>query len=84
MSTDDDKSKLAKLLSDLDVPDLKLAERCHPLVREFHKKFAQVVEDEESRTEVEEAEGENPYRVDPGLLEENERKLKELLSEDKR
>lgn len=84
MSTDDDKSKIAKLLSDLEVPDLKLPERCHDLVRDFHKKFDKEVEEEESELKFDEMMYQNPYQVDEGLLEENERRLKELLSEDKR
>lgn len=82
MTTDEEKSRLAKLLSNLEVTETKLSERCSDLVHEFHKQFGRIVEEEEGG-DVEEV-YENPYRVDSYLLIENERKLKKLLSENKR
>lgn len=80
MATDEDKVKIAKLLQGLEVPEVKLTERCNDLVREFHKKF-----DAEICVDGMEAEVyENPYVPDRELLEENEKKIKELLAETKR
>lgn len=83
MSTDEEKSKLAKLLHGLEVPEVKLTERCSDLVRDFKQKYSKEVDEEEAKMEIEEV-YENPYKVDKSLLEENERKLRELLTEYKR
>lgn len=86
MATDEEKCKLGKLLQGLEVPEVKLTERCSDLVKSFHQRFGGEVE-AESRQESEEINDgltENPYKVDPKLLEENEKKLKELLAESKR
>ncbi|XP_045784279.1 uncharacterized protein LOC123880277 [Maniola jurtina] len=80
MATDEDKCKIAKLLQGLEVPEVKLSERCNDLVREFHKKFDGDITIEE----MEAVNYENPYVPDKELLEVNERKLKELLKESKR
>ncbi|KAI8430858.1 hypothetical protein MSG28_001000 [Choristoneura fumiferana] len=84
MATDEDKTKIAKLLQGLEVPEVKLTERCHDLVKIFHEKFSKEVEEEEMRQQDNETVYENPYKVDPESLEENERKLRELLAESKR
>lgn len=84
MTTDEDKTKIAKLLQGLEVPEVKLTERCHDLVKIFHEKFSKEVEEEEMRQQVNETVYENPYKVDRDLLEDNERKLRELLAESKR
>lgn len=84
MATDEDKSKLIKLLQEIEVPEVKLTERCSDLVKEFHKRFDKEVEEEMEQEVVTDEFIENPYRPDPRLLEENERKLKELLTENKR
>lgn len=83
MSTDEEKSRLAKLLHGLEVPETKLSERCSDLVRDFQKKFGNDL-DEEEHPELTFNVLENPYRVDRKLIEENERKLRELLAECKR
>ncbi|CAG4955071.1 unnamed protein product [Colias eurytheme] len=80
MATDEDKTKLAKLLHDLEVPEMRIPERCSGLVKEFEQKYGAEVESEVLEEQV----YENPYVVDKKLLEENERKLKELLAESKR
>ncbi|XP_013147896.1 PREDICTED: uncharacterized protein LOC106110568 [Papilio polytes] len=82
MSTNDDKTRLSKLLQDLEVPEERLPERCRQLVKDLQEKFPEEITDEQSRTEGEEYV--NPYIPDKGLLEENERKLRELLGEEKR
>ncbi|KOB76510.1 Uncharacterized protein OBRU01_01738 [Operophtera brumata] len=83
MTTDEEKSRIAKLLQGLDVPETKLTERCTPLVKDFHHKFDKEVEEEAQSNMIEEV-YENPYRVDVALIEENERKLRELLFECRR
>lgn len=80
MTTDEEKSKLAKLLQGLEVAEMKLPERCNDLVHEFHEKYNNLVPSEEVENEV----YENPYVPDRALLEENEKKLKELLRDGKR
>lgn len=82
MTTDEEKSRIAKLLQGLEVPETKLTERCSDLIKDFHKKFDREVEEEEQ--DVMEEVYENPYKVDTHLLEENDRKLRELLAECKR
>ncbi|XP_063618167.1 uncharacterized protein LOC134791067 [Cydia splendana] len=87
MATDEEKLKLAKLLQGLEVPEVKLTENCRDIVNLFHEKFDKEVEEEEMRDRVAretETFDENPYKVDKGLLEENERKLRELLAKGKR
>ncbi|CAK1554989.1 unnamed protein product [Leptosia nina] len=81
MTTDEEKCKVAKLLQDLDVPELKMPERCSTLVKEFEEKFGQDIYD---ATDESTPIYENPYIVDKELLEENERKLKALLATHKR
>ncbi|XP_038216561.1 uncharacterized protein LOC119835667 [Zerene cesonia] len=80
MATDEDKTKLAKLLHDLEVPEMRIPERCSSLVKEFEQKYGAELESEV----LEEQYYENPYIVDKKLLEENEKKLKKLLAESKR
>ena len=80
MATDEEKSKLAKLLHGLEVAEIKLPERCNDLVRELHEKYHDLEVNEEVVNEM----YENPYIPDRALLEENEKKLKELLRENKR
>lgn len=82
MTTDEEKSRLAKLLDNLEVPECKLSDRCSDLVKEFHKKFDKIVETEENETEVEEYD--NPYIVNKTLLEEIEKKLKLLVAQNHR
>ncbi|KPJ09306.1 hypothetical protein RR48_15447 [Papilio machaon] len=82
MSTNEEKVRISKLLQDLEVPEDRLPERCRPLVKDFQEKFAEEVIDEQSSAENEEYV--NPYIPDRGLLDENERKLRELLGEEKR
>ncbi|XP_075991199.1 uncharacterized protein LOC142986573 [Anticarsia gemmatalis] len=84
MTTDEEKCKISKLLQGIEVPEVKLTERCNDIVKEFHKRFDKEVDDEIKQEDVESEAYENPYRVDPRLLEENERKLRELLAESKR
>lgn len=83
MTTDEEKSRIAKLLQGLEVPETKLTERCSALIKDFHQKFDKEVEEEEQSNVMQE-EHQNPYRADRHLLQENERKLRELLSECKR
>lgn len=83
MTTDEEKSRIAKLLQGLEVPETKLTERCSELIKDFHQKFDREVEEEE-KSNTTEVVYENPYRPDRHLLEENEKKLRELLSECKR
>ncbi|XP_048485801.1 uncharacterized protein LOC105393543 [Plutella xylostella] len=80
-TTDEEKSRINKLLSELEVPEVKLSARCSDLVKEFQTKFQAEVEDEET---MKEEVFENPYKVDAELMGENERKLSELLAESKR
>ncbi|XP_041987747.1 uncharacterized protein LOC121739371 [Aricia agestis] len=80
METDDEKSKLAKLLQDLEVPELKLPEKCNDVIRYIRQKFE--TENDEEPFAMEEYD--NPYVVDKNLLLENERKLKELIAESRR
>ncbi|KPI96073.1 PREDICTED: uncharacterized protein LOC106126352 [Papilio xuthus] len=82
MSTNEEKARISKLLQDLEVPEDRLPERCRPLVKDFHEKFAEEDTEEQSSTEIEEYV--NPYIPDRALLDENERKLRELLGEEKR
>lgn len=85
MSTDDEKTKIAKLVKGLEVPDLKLSERCSELIKVFHEKFDKEIEQEEKEAKSFNDEvWENPYKVDKMLLDENERKLKQVLEEYKR
>ncbi|XP_072930378.1 uncharacterized protein [Epargyreus clarus] len=81
MATDEEKFKLAKLLQGIEVPDVKISERGMSLVKEFQQKFGSEIETE-SMNDTEEYD--NPYVPDKVLLEENERKLRELLAESKR
>lgn len=85
MATDDEKTKIAKLVKGLEVPDIKLSEQCSGLIKDFHKKFDKEIEQEEKETEPFNDEVlENPYRADQILLDENERKLKQVLRDYKR
>lgn len=82
MSTDDEKTKIAKLVKGLEVPDIKLSERCSGLIKDFHVKFDAEIEKEEKDTNsINDEVLENPYRVDKMLLDENERKLKQVLKD---
>lgn len=83
MSTDEEKSKINKLLQGLEVPEVKLSERCSAIVKDFHQRFGNEVEAESREDKFENDFNENPYKVDKKLLEENEKKLKELLTESK-
>ncbi|CAF4752421.1 unnamed protein product [Pieris macdunnoughi] len=80
MATDEEKCKVAKLLQDLEVPEIKMPERCSGLVKEFQQIYGLEMESEVLVEEI----YDNPYVVDKKLLEENERKLQELLAENKR
>lgn len=80
MATDEEKSKVAKLLQDLEVPELKLPERCSGIVKEIEQKFGSELEVEVLEEQI----YENPYIVNKKSLDENEMKLKELLMENKR
>ncbi|XP_047525069.1 uncharacterized protein LOC125062887 [Pieris napi] len=80
MATDEEKCKVAKLLQDLEVPEIKMPERCSGLVKEFEQIYGLEMESEVLVEEI----YDNPYVVDKKLLEENERKLQELLAENKR
>ncbi|CAB3225629.1 unnamed protein product [Arctia plantaginis] len=84
MTTDEEKSKICKLLQSVEVPEIKLTERCSSLVKEFHKRYDKDIEEEMKQDDVQNEVFENPYRADERLLEENERKLRELLAETKR
>lgn len=85
MATDEEKSKIVKLLQGLEVPEVKLTDRCSDLVKTFHQKFGGEVQAESQQEEEDENDiSENPYKVDRSLLEENEKKLRELLAESKR
>lgn len=84
MTTDEDKSHIAKLLQGIEVPDVRLSERCSDLIRDFHEKYDKAVEEEEQQASTLEDVYENPYKADKQLLEENEKKLKELLTDCKR
>lgn len=84
MATDEEKSKIVKLLQGLEVPEVKLTERCSDLVKAFQQRFSGEVEAESHQEEDMQDLGENPYKVDRRLLEENENKLKELLAKSKR
>lgn len=84
MTTDEEKSRIAKLLQGIEVPETKLTERCSELIRDFHQKFDREVDEEEQSNPIEDDVSQNPYRADRHLLEENERKLRALLSEYKR
>ncbi|CAK1588780.1 unnamed protein product [Parnassius mnemosyne] len=82
MTTDEEKSRLLKILQDLEVPEDRLPERCQGLLKEIHQKFAHELE--ENIEDVGDVNYENPYIPDKDSLEENERKLRELLLEEKR
>lgn len=84
MTTDEEKSKITKLLTGIDVPDVKLSERCLDLVKEFHKKYDTEIEEEEAQEENETDSYDNPYKVDHHLIQDINRKLKELHLENKR
>lgn len=79
MATDEEKCKLAKLLQGLEVPEIKSPERCNKLIKEFQDKYDEPIGNEDLQNEV----YENPYIPDRALMEENERKLKELVTERK-
>ncbi|XP_059055174.1 uncharacterized protein LOC131849185 [Achroia grisella] len=81
MMTDEEKSKITKLLQGIDVPDIKLSERCSDLVKEIHDKYKEL--DDES-TEIQKELNDNPYKVDRKLVDEIDRKLHELMYENKR
>ncbi|KAM3968704.1 uncharacterized protein ACR2FA_013001 [Aphomia sociella] len=83
MTTDEEKSKIAKLLQGIDVPDIKLSERCSDLVKEMHNKHDKEVEEDlmEIQNDIDH---DNPYKVDQILLDEIDKKLHELISENKR
>lgn len=80
MATDEEKYKLEKLLQELDVPELKLPDRCNGLVKEFREKYQVELEDEELSFER----YENPYIPDKQMLEENTKKLNDLVAESTR
>ncbi|CAG5008317.1 unnamed protein product [Parnassius apollo] len=82
MTANEEKSRLLKILQDLEVPEDRLPERCQGLLKEFYQKFAQELE--ENVEDVGDVYYENPYIPDKESLKENERKLRELLSEEKR
>ncbi|KAJ8737647.1 hypothetical protein PYW08_000242 [Mythimna loreyi] len=84
MATDEEKSKIVKLLQGLEVPEVKLTERCSDLVKAIQQRFGGEVEAESRQEEGETDLSENPYKVDRRLLEENEKKLKALLAESMR
>ncbi|CAG9781932.1 unnamed protein product [Diatraea saccharalis] len=88
METQEEKTKLAKLLQDVEIPEVKLTERCSHLVKDFQEKFGKEVESEEQITKDElqlnENLCDNPYKVDKALLEDIDKKLQELLFERKR
>lgn len=84
MSTDEEKTKLAKLLEGLEVVEVRLSERCSDLVKNFHQKFDKQVEEEEEEMVANDEMYDNPYKPDAYLLEENEKKLKELWLENRR
>ncbi|KAH9628008.1 hypothetical protein HF086_017983 [Spodoptera exigua] len=86
MATDEEKCKLNKLLQGLEVSEVKLTERCSDLVKTFQQRFGAEVEAESSQEseKIYDDLTDNPYKVDPQLLEENEKKLRELLNESKR
>ncbi|CAH2103566.1 unnamed protein product [Euphydryas editha] len=80
MATDEDKCKLVKLLQEMEVPELKLPERCNGLIKEFREKYQSDVDDDDPSFEI----YENPYVPDKKLLEENAKKLIELKAGSKR
>ncbi|XP_063837418.1 uncharacterized protein LOC135086596 [Ostrinia nubilalis] len=85
MATDEEKSKLAKLLQEIEIPDVKLSERCSDLVKDFQQRFGKEVEaEEQAEMSPDDAPHENPYKVDRRLLDEIDRKLQQLLLEGKR
>lgn len=83
MSTDEEKTKIAKLVKSLEVPDIKLSKRCSELIKDFYVKFGKEIEQEEKEMSrsFEEVVLENPYKVDKNLLDEIERKFKQVLKD---
>lgn len=84
MVTDEEKAKLAKLLQEIDIPEVKLTERCSDLVKDFHQKFGEEVESEVQADATADEVYENPYRVDRRLIEDIDKKLQELVIQGKR
>ncbi|KAJ2954364.1 hypothetical protein O0L34_g2626 [Tuta absoluta] len=84
MSTDDEKQRISKLLQGLEVPDIKLTERCSDLVKDFHEKFDKEIEDAEPNLDMTDLCSENPYKPPKEELDEITRKLKELIQQSKR
>lgn len=84
MSTDEEKSKIAKLLKEVEVPEVKLSERCHDLVKDFQQRFGKEVDAEDQPETGTEEVYDNPYKVDKRLIAEIDKKLQELLVESKR
>lgn len=81
MSTDEDKARLLKLLQDLEVPESRLPERCQVVLKGLEQNVSQ---EDDAAIGVTDVPHVNPYVPDKELIEENERKLRELLSEGKR
>lgn len=81
MSTDEDKARLLKLLQDLEVPESRLPERCQVVLKDLEQN---VSHEDDAANDVTDGSHVNPYIPDKELIEENKRKLHELLSEDKR
>ncbi|KAI5636440.1 hypothetical protein NE865_10860 [Phthorimaea operculella] len=84
MSTDDEKQKISKLLQGLEVPDVKLTERCSGLVKDFHEKYDKEIEEAEPSLDMTDLCSENPYKPPQEELDEITRKLKELIQQSKR
>lgn len=84
MATDEEKSRLAKLLENLETPEHKLPERCSDLIKDFHKKFDNIVNEEEVPDRNVFHDHVNPYKVDAEVLNEINMKLNVLLIANKR
>lgn len=84
MMTDEEKSKIAKLLHDVAVKENQLPERCSGLVKDIREKFGKDSNEDEDKVESVDETYENPYIVDKSQLEEIERKLEPLMSKNKR
>nr|XP_013189249.1 unnamed protein product [Amyelois transitella] len=84
MATDEEKTKISKLLQSIEVPEIKLTERCSELIKEFHNKFDKNIDDEEANESITKDIEVNPYKVDKHLIEDIDKKLLQLLSENKK
>ncbi|KAL4717701.1 hypothetical protein ACJJTC_000850 [Scirpophaga incertulas] len=84
MTTDEDKIKLAKLLQEIEIPEIKLTERCSNIVKNIKEKFEQEIVNEENTNIMTVQTYENPYKIDEMLTRDIDEKLKILRIEGKR